>query len=197
MEIEYKYRVPPALFDEIAADPALRDAADIRMEAEYFDTADRMLREARVTLRLRRETPEGQHGSRICCVKLPSGRDEDETLALRCRQEYECEADSVEAALPVLLAQGMPPEPVRTAFSRGLTVSARVSYVRREALIKAEGASYTVCLDRGVLGKEPFSELEIEHKSGGFAVTAAAAAALSGRWGLEPETRSKYARALL
>ncbi len=197
MEIEYKYRVPPALFDEIAADPALRDAAVIGMEAEYFDTADRMLREARVTLRLRRETPEGLPGSRICCVKLPPDSREDPASALRCRPEFECEADSAEAALPVLVARGMPPEPVCTAVSRGLIVTARVSYVRREALITADGASYTVCLDRGVLGKEPFSELEIEHKSGGFAVTAAAAAALSGRWGLEPEPRSKYARALL
>ena len=197
MEIEYKYRVPPALFDKFAADPSLRDAAVIGMEAAYFDTPDRMLRDAGVTLRLRRETPQGQPGAAICCVKLPAPEGDNASAGLRRRLEYECEAESVEAGLSVLLARGIPPEPLRAALSRGLIVTARVSYIRREALVKADGASYTVCLDRGTLGTKPFSELEVEHKSGIFGLTAAAALALAERWGLEPEPLSKYARALL
>ena len=197
MEIEFKYRVPAERFDEVAADPALRDAVVIDMEAEYFDTPDRMLREANVTLRLRRETPHGQPGCLICCVKLPAPGGDDASAGLRRRLEYECEADSVEAALPLLLARGLPEEPLRTAVSRGLIVTARVAYTRREALIKADGASWTVCLDRGILGVTPFSELEIEHKSGAFGLTAAAALQLAERWELEAEPRSKYARALL
>ena len=197
MEIEFKYRVPAALFDTLADDEALRDAVAIDMDARYFDTPTRMLRGSSVTLRLRRETPQGEPGAMICCVKMNAPGGDGQDAALRRRLEYECEAQSVEEALPALLAQGMPPDPVRTALTEGLTVSARVSYTRLEALIRADGASYTVCLDRGILGREAFSELEIEHKSGEFAVTAAAARMLAARYGLEPEPRSKYARALL
>ena len=197
MEIEFKYRVPPALFDAVAADPSLEGAAVIDMNADYFDTADRRLRAASVTLRLRRETPRGTNGTTICCVKMPAPCGDGGDAALRRRLEYECEAENVEEALPSLIAQGMPEDALRDALAQGLVVTARVAYTRREALVCADGASYTVCLDRGILGKEPFSEIEVEHKSGDFSVTAAAARALAGKYGLAAEPRSKYMRALL
>ena len=197
MEIEFKYRVPPALFDTVAADEALRNAAVISMNARYFDTPDRKLRAASVTLRLRRETPEGTDGVTVCCVKLPAPDGGGGDAALRRHPDYECGAESVEEALPALIALGLPPETLRDAMAEGLVVTARVTYTRREALIRADSASYTVCLDRGILGKEPFSEIEVEHKSGDFAVTAAAARARADRYGLAAEPRSKYMRALL
>ena len=198
MEIEFKYRVPQERFADVAADPALRDAVAIDMDAAYFDTPDRLLRAASTTLRLRRETPQGSGGVTVCCVKMPVPEEgDDEAAGLRRRQEYECAAESVEEALPALLALGMPEEPIRAALAQGVEVSARVAYTRLEALVCKDGASYTVCLDRGILGRTPFSELEVEHKSGDFALTAAAAQALADRYGLEAEPRSKYARALL
>ena len=197
MEIEFKYRVPPALFDALAADPALAGAVAIAMDANYYDTADRRLRAASTTLRLRRETPLGTDGAMICCVKMPAPGGDGSDAALRRRLEFECEAESVEAALPALTAMGMPEDALRDALAQGLVVTARVAFIRLEALVCADGASYTVCLDRGILGKTPFTELEVEHKTGDFDVTAAAARDLAAKYGLEPEPRSKYMRALL
>ncbi len=197
MEIEFKYRVPPELFYTAAADEALRNAAVITMNARYFDTSDRKLRAASVTLRLRRETPQGKDGATICCVKMPVPGGDGPDAALRRRAEYECEAESVEEALPALIALGLPPDTLRDAMAEGLVVTAQVAYTRMESLIRTDSASYTVCLDRGILGREPFSEIEVEHKSGDFEVTAAAARALAEKYGLAAEPRSKYMRALL
>ena len=100
MEMEYKYRVPDidtfrALTDAIFS---LGTPERIGMDAEYFDTPDRRLRAASVTLRLRRETramydarvkcdtrvlsdarstdgacdADGGCTETVCCVKLPA-----------------------------------------------------------------------------------------------------------------------------
>ena len=104
-----------------------------------------------------------------------------------------------------LLGQGLPREllenalgePPELALREGLCVSAVVRYTRLTCTVRGAGGSYTVCLDRGVLGKEDFMELEIEHGDGDFAVTAEAARAFARKYALEPELRSKYARALV
>lgn len=197
MEIEFKYRVPFELFDAVGEDPVLRRARRIRMDAQYFDTPSGALRAASVTLRLRREAPEGEEGALICCVKMPAPNDTREDAALRRRLEYECEAPSVEAALPQLEAQGLDCTALRAALAEGLVVAAHIRYTRRETLVEKDGSAHTVCLDRGMLGKTPFAEVEVEYKSGDFAATEAAAHALAARYGLYPEQRGKYARALL
>ncbi len=195
MEIEFKYRVLPEQFDAVRADPLLRGAVCIRMDARYFDTPTGAVRAASVTLRLRRESPEGEEGALICCVKTPAPGDRSE-LGLRRRMEYECEAGSVEDALPGLRAQGLDCTALYAAVREGLIVSAHIRYTRLQALVCSGDSSFTVCLDRGMLGNQPFAEVEVEHKSGDMAVTQEAAHAMAARYGLVPETRGKYARAL-
>ncbi|MDD6877289.1 MAG: CYTH domain-containing protein [Clostridiaceae bacterium] len=240
MEMEYKYRVPDidtfrALTDAIFS---LGTPERIGMDAEYFDTPDRRLRAASVTLRLRRETrvindaramydarvlsdaravdgacvadgARAIHGActeTVCCVKLPAPEEDAGIQAgLRRRLEFECAADTVEEGVRRLLGQGLPREPLENALGEppelalreGLCVSAVVRYTRLTCTVRGAGGSYTVCLDRGVLGKEDFMELEIEHGDGDFAVTAEAARAFARKYALEPELRSKYARALV
>lgn len=228
MEMEYKYRVPDidtfrALTDAIFS---LGTPERIGMDAEYFDTPDRRLRAASVTLRLRRETrvindaramydarvlsdacaADGGCTETVCCVKLPAPEEDAGIQAgLRRRLEFECAADTVEEGVRRLLGQGLPREPLENAFGEppelalreGLCVSAVVRYTRLTCTVRGAGGSYTVCLDRGVLGKEDFMELEIEHGDGDFAVTAEAARAFARKYALEPELRSKYARALV
>lgn len=224
--MEYKYRVPDidtfrALTDAIFS---LGTPERIGMDAEYFDTPDRRLRAASVTLRLRRETRDdarAEDGARavdgaraihgactetVCCVKLPAPEEDAGIQAgLRRRLEFECAADTVEEGVRRLLGQGLPREPLENALGEppelalreGLCVSAVVRYTRLTCTVRGAGGSYTVCLDRGVLGKEDFMELEIEHGDGDFAVTAEAARAFARKYALEPELRSKYARALV
>lgn len=212
--MEYKYRVPDidtfrALTDAIFS---LGTPERIGMDAEYFDTPDRRLRAASVTLRLRRETRDDAraiHGActeTVCCVKLPAPEEDAGIQAgLRRRLEFECAADTVEEGVRRLLGQGLPREPLENALGEppelalreGLCVSAVVRYTRLTCTVRGAGGSYTVCLDRGVLGKEDFMELEIEHGDGDFAVTAEAARAFARKYALEPELRSKYARALV
>ncbi len=222
MEMEYKYRVPDidtfrALTDAIFS---LGTPERIGMDAEYFDTPDRRLRAASVTLRLRRETrvprdaramdgacaADGGCTETVCCVKLPAPEEDAGIQAgLRRRLEFECAADTVEEGVRRLLGQGLPREPLENALGEppelalreGLCVSAVVRYTRLTCTVRGAGGSYTVCLDRGVLGKEDFMELEIEHGDGDFAVTAEAARAFARKYALEPELRSKYARALV
>ncbi|MDY3070986.1 MAG: CYTH domain-containing protein [Eubacteriales bacterium] len=246
MEMEYKYRVPDidtfrALTDAIFS---LGTPERIGMDAEYFDTPDRRLRAASVTLRLRRETramydarvlsdahaindarvkcetrvlsdarstdgacdADGACTETVCCVKLPAPEEDAGIQAgLRRRLEFECAADTVEEGVRRLLGQGLPREPLENALGEppelalreGLCVSAVVRYTRLTCTVRGAGGSYTVCLDRGVLGKEDFMELEIEHGDGDFAVTAEAARAFARKYALEPELRSKYARALV
>ena len=238
--MEYKYRVPDidtfrALTDAIFS---LGTPERIGMDAEYFDTPDRRLRAASVTLRLRRETrvindaramydarvlsdaravdgacvadgARAIHGActeTVCCVKLPAPEEDAGIQAgLRRRLEFECAADTVEEGVRRLLGEGLPREPLENALGEppelalreGLCVSAVVRYTRLTCTVRGAGGSYTVCLDRGVLGKEDFMELEIEHGDGDFAVTAEAARAFARKYALEPELRSKYARALV
>ena len=217
MEMEYKYRVPDidtfrALTDAIFS---LGTPERIGMDAEYFDTPDRRLRAASVTLRLRRETrvkydaravdgdcdadgARAIHGActeTVCCVKLPAPEEDAGIQAgLRRRLEFECAADTVEEGVRRLLGQGLPREPLENAFGEppelalreGLCVSAVVRYTRLTCTVRGAGGSYTVCLDRGVLGTEDFMELEIEHGDGDFAVTAEAARAFARKYALEP-----------
>ncbi|MEA4824905.1 MAG: CYTH domain-containing protein [Clostridiaceae bacterium] len=203
MEIEYKYRVPDIdTFGAISRDKLLSSAVRIAMDAKYYDTPERILRAGAVTLRLRREDIAGGHAATVCCVKMPAPGGDALEAGLRRRLEFECEADTVEEGLRTLFAQGVPADLLRAACKRGLEPTATVRYTRLEAVVSAETASaasavYTVCLDRGILGITPFMEMEIEHRSGDFAVTAAAAHALAARYALVPEERSKYARALL
>ncbi len=198
MEIEYKFRVPDIdTFGAISCDKALTCAVRIAMDAKYYDTPDRILRAGAVTLRLRREDTAGGQAATVCCVKMPAPEGGAAEAGLRRRLEFECEADSVEEGLRTLLRRGVPADLLRAALRRGLELTATVRYTRLEAVVSAEGAVYAVCLDRGILGATPFMEVEVEHRSGDFAVTAAAAHALAARYALEPEERSKYARALL
>jgi inorganic triphosphatase YgiF len=66
--------------------------------------------------------------------------------------------------------------------------------------VELEGATAELALDQGVLlgnGRQiPLCEVEVEHKSGDEAVTAAFAQALANRFGLAPEGKSKFRRAM-
>ncbi len=174
VELEYKFAAEPETLRRLAE--AYGPFREIRMETSYYDTPSRSFSRARCTFRLRRE-----NAVCICTLKLP--------LPDGSREEYECEAQSIQEGLAKL--------PQAAALADGPleeVCSARFTRLARDV------GTAELALDQGVLiggGREvPLCEVEAEHKQGDPAETLAFARQLAERFGLTPEPKSKFARAM-
>ncbi len=184
-EIELKFRLDKSQIPNVMSDAWLSsffisDFTELRMESTYFDTPARDLSDARITFRMRKENENTRF-----TIKTPRGEHE--------RGEWEVSAETMEEALPALLALGaptLPPPPyLPCAFARFLRRMTRVSL--------SEQTEFELCIDVGTLGTLPFCELELELKRGTKAELEAFGALLATRFSLVPESRSKFARAKL
>ncbi len=98
MELEFKLAVSsPALLEKILFDPQIAEVRKenyrlIHMATIYYDTPDSRLQTRRWTLRLRQE-----NARLVATLKTPA--------AGKARGEWECEAASIQAAIPMLLEQ--------------------------------------------------------------------------------------------
>ncbi len=193
-ELEWKYDLPETLpEEEILAWPGVRERLAetprrIRMRSVYYDTPDRSLSEARITLRRRLENDV----SVICC-KAPLPGAEDPML----RGEWELAADDLNKALPRLAAEGAPA--VLQEHSDYLPVCG-VEFARTAALLRfADGSAAELALDAGILrgasASQPFRVLELELKEGAPEAALDFLKLLAARFGLTPQKKSKYARA--
>ena len=157
------------------------------METRYFDTTDGALSARRWTLRLRRENGRG-----VACLKTP--------LPGGVRGEWEAPCEAPESLVEMLLAAGAPAELKQLAGDRPLAEVCGAEFTRLARRADTGGSTVEIALDRGVLrggGREvPLCEAEVEHKSGDAAASAAFAADLAARYGLQPEVKSKFVRAL-
>ncbi len=174
IELEYKFAADPQTLDEIAE--AYGPFRKIQMQTSYFDTPSRSFSRAKCTFRLRRE-----NDVCICTLKTP--------LPDGSRQEYECEAQSIEEGLKKL--------PQAAALADGpLEEVCSARFVR----LACNVGTAELALDSGVLvggGRElPLCEVEAEHKQGDPAQTLAFAQLLAGKYGLTPEPKSKFVRAI-
>lgn len=183
-EFELKYAATPAQQQAVAA--ALEPLAVTEMATTYYDTPAGELSARKLTLRRRLE-----NGVSICTLKTPAGG--------FGRGEWDMEADSIQDAAEALCRQSG-----QTALSEllahGLTAVCGARFTRRAAVVTLPEAVVEVALDRGVLtggGRElPLCEIEVELKSGSEAAAEAYARALAGRYGLRPEEKSKFRRAM-
>ncbi len=161
------------------------------MESCYYDTEDGALQQRRWTLRRRREG-----GISVICVKTPGTAES----GVPARGEWEWRGDSVQEALPHLVAAGAPAELLAVTEGRTLAVVCGARFLRRAVRIQLEASELELAADNGVLcgggREEPLCEVEAEHKSGDPAATAAFASDLARRFGLHPEPESKFRRAL-
>lgn len=183
-EFELKYQAAPGQFAALKADyPALQP---ITMETTYFDSHYRKLFPLRWTLRRRLE-----NGRSVCTLKIPAENGG--------RGEWEVESGSVMAAIPRLCQLGAPMELMAHTVS-GIIPVCGAKFTRLAGILEAEGCTVELALDEGVLtggNREiPLLEVEVECKSGSEEAAAAFAKALAEKYGLIPEPRSKYARAL-
>lgn len=183
-EFELKFRTTPDVLDAIRANYGL--FSEFRMETAYYDTPDGHMRRLRWTLRRRYE-----NGISVCTVKTPA--------AGGGRGEWEVCCPEIREALPRLVALGAP-----TVLSQmpleGLAEVCSARFTRLAATLELPGATVELALDNGVLmggGQElPFSEVEVELKSGSEEAVIAFAQELARRFALEAEPKSKQQRAL-
>ena len=115
------------------------------------------------------------------------------------RGEWEVNCDSIESAILELCKLGAPQE-LSDLTKEGLVVSCGAKFTRRAGTFTLHDSVMELALDQGVLlggGKEiPLCELEVEHKEGSRESMEIFAAELAGIYNLQPEEKSKFARAL-
>lgn len=170
---------------------ALREAVPgeetvFTMETTYYDTPDGTLSRLNCTLRRRKENQRS-----VCTLKMPAKGGG--------RREFEVDAPDIESALPELCKlSGF--EQLSALAATGVVPVCGARFTRIAKLLQPSGCTVELALDSGVLlggGKEiPLCEVEFEQKGGSREAVCAFAAALAGVYGLIPENRSKFARAL-
>lgn len=184
-EYELKYRADQESLHSIFTTFPARWQT-ISMETTYYDTPSHSLSHRRWTLRRRME-----NNRSVCTLKTPGTGME--------RGEWEVNADSIENAIPELCKLGASQE-LSALCKEGLVVSCGARFTRRAGTFTLRDSVMELALDEGVLlggGKEiPLCELEVEHKEGSREEMERFAAELASLYNLQPEEKSKFARAL-
>lgn len=183
-EFELKYQASTQQLAALAA--TFEGFREIRMETTYYDAPDGMFGKLHWTLRRRMEN----HIS-VCTLKS--------NLSDGSRGEWETECGDILEAVPQLIALGAP-EALAEYTAQGVHPTCGARFLRRAALLPAGDGMVELALDQGVLlggGRElPFAEVEVELKQGADSDAVSFAQALSARFGLTPEPKSKLRRAL-
>lgn len=160
--------------------------AAVSMETTYFDTPDGSLSQRRITLRRRME-----NGVSVCTVKTPAGG--------LTRGEWEIQCDDIHRAIPELCKLGCPAEIYHMTRS-GLVEVCGARFTRMVKRISLEAGAVELALDRGILvggGREiPLCEAEVELKAGTEETAERFALTLAEKYGLVPEGKGKFQRAL-
>ena len=184
-EIELKYAATAQQILQIR-DAVAGDYTSISMETTYYDTSAGDLSARKWTLRRRLE-----NGISVCTLKTPA-----DGLG---RHEWELEADSIQAAIQELCKlSGL--EELTALTAEGVIAVCGARFTRLACPVDLGIATAELALDKGILfggGRElPFAEVEVELKSGVETAVFGWSHALAARFGLKPEPRSKFRRAL-
>lgn len=158
----------------------------VRMETTYYDTPAGDLSRRHYTLRRRLE-----NGVSVCTVKTPAG-----DLG---RGEWETECPAIEDAIEPLCLLGAPKNLLLLTMN-GVTPICGARFTRRCCTLELEGCAVELALDSGVLTggsrEMPLCEVEVELKAGSRDAAIAFAESLAGTYGLTPQHKSKFRRAL-
>ena len=191
MEREYKWKATAEDFECLLQYLDLTEGKPIDMRAQYYDTTDRLLRQRKIGLRLRTE-----NGKSVCCLKLRDSAND----GLHAREEFECNAQTLEEGLRLLAQQGAPAGLCKALLSSQLDVVCETNFIRRIALWDDPIFAAELAYDTGNLicggYSAPLSEIECEQKGGNEIAFEAACQVVARRFDLKPESRSKLSRAL-
>jgi len=185
IEFELKYRATPEQLAQIELF-AEGERTLYHMQTTYYDTPDGKLSERYYTLRCRMENERA-----VCTLKAP--------VEERGRGEWELDCDDIGKAIPELCKLGAPAD-LQELTAGGLVPICGARFTRIAKTVVLPDCTVELALDKGVLmggGKEvPLCEVEVELKSGEPAYCEAYARQLALIFGLEPEKKSKFRRAL-
>lgn len=185
IEYELKFRADPQALQAIRQTVEAPEQT-ICMQTTYYDTPTGQLSARHYTLRCRLE-----NDIAVCTLKAPSG-----SLG---RGEWEVPCQKIEDAIEKLCKLGAPAD-LPAMVSEGLIPVCGARFTRIAKTVAMQDTLLELALDEGVLlggGKEiPLCEVEVELKSGDSAACNAYARQLAIAFGLAPETRSKFRRAL-
>lgn len=183
-EFELKFRADAAVIQAIRE--KYQSFTPISMETTYYDTPDLKLAFHRWTLRRRLE-----NGVSVCTFKRPR---EDGS-----RGEWEVEAPNIMDGVMKLCQNGADWELMRCTAS-GLIELCGARFTRLAATLEVPGGTVELALDQGVLlGRNrelPFAEVEVELKEGTDEAAVNFAKSLAEEFGLVPEAKSKFVRAM-
>lgn len=185
IEFELKFRATPEKLEQIRRQIPEQEQL-FSMETTYFDTPDGALSRRHLTLRCRKE-----NGQSVCTLKTPEGE--------LGRGEYAVDCPDIRRALPELCKLAGLPELLELTAG-GVKPVCGARFTRIAMVLELGDCIVELALDQGVLsggGREvPLCEVEVELKSGSREGARAYAMALAMLFGLEPETHSKFRRAL-
>ncbi len=185
IEFEIKYRATPESLNAIK-DAVTGQVRNIAMETTYYDTPSGALSARRYTLRRRME-----NGVSVCTLKAPT--------AGMGRGEWETNCEKIEDAISALCQLGAP-EDLPLLVQAGLVPVCGAKFDRIAVTRILPKCTVELALDTGILtggGKQiPLCEVEVELKDGVADGCIAYARLLAERFGLQPETHSKFRRAL-
>lgn len=184
VEFELKYNATPEAL--AAIEKTMSGAATAyKMQTTYYDTPSGDLSARHITLRRRMENDVS-----VCTLKTPADLG---------REEYELPCGAIEEALPELCKLSSIEE-LPHLLKNGVVEVCGARFVRQAWQIKLSEATVELALDQGHLlggGKElPLCEVEVELKTGNHKAATAYAMQLAIAFGLQPEKRSKFARAI-
>ena len=183
-EFELKFRLTRQQYAAIRA--AFPTLAPFDMETTYSDTPDGALRRRKWMLRRRLENK-----TAICTLKTP--------LPDGSRGEWEVPCENIRLAVSEL-CKLMGSQTLLELVRRDMKEVCGARFTRLATTISLEGGALELALDDGILtgGRKscPLLELEVELKAGPESLAHSFAEKLAETYGLVPEPRSKYARAL-
>lgn len=185
IEFELKYGATPAVIEAIDRTVHGKTRHFV-METTYYDGINGELTAKKYTLRRRMENEIS-----VCTLKIPAGDNR--------RGEWEVACDHIQNAIPMLCQKGAPAE-LMALTARGIKEVCGAKFTRIAKTLEYRDAVLELAMDQGILtggGKEiPLCEVEVELKSGTQDAAEEYAKILAVKFGLVPESRSKFRRAL-
>lgn len=187
MGVEYELKFAATAEQQEAIRELMPDEGHVlQMRTTYFDAPDGGLSAGRIMLRLRQE-----NDICVCTVKTP--------LPDGSRGEWECVCEDIHEGIEKLCQLGGPVE-LAALTADGVQEICGAAFTREAYDVQTGEGRLEIALDRGVLmggGKEmPLCEVEVELKEGSVEAANRFAADLARAYGLMPEKRSKFQRAL-
>lgn len=185
VEYELKFRAVPDQQERLRKE-VVGEEKEFDMATTYYDACDGSLSQRFYTLRRRMENDRS-----VCTLKAP--------IDEYGRGEWEVDCDDIHLAIEKLCKLGAPAD-LRILTAKGIKEVCGARFHRIAKTVSLPQGTVELAIDRGVLtggGKETdLCEVEVELKEGTPEMTQAYGLLLAARYGLEPEKKSKFRRAL-